>query len=226
MELEADLDLSKLHEYTKEQDHKKIIKMSHFTFEILDKICQFIRPGVKESEVIKYCYEVYEKHEIDRIWHKPFIRFGKHTITTFRDVPTEDLTFTKDDIAYLDIGIVKNGIEGDAGKTISYSDNSIHKEIIFLTKDLFAQAKMFWQDNKVTGIELYDFIETKTKESGYLLNLKPAGHLIGSFPHAKAKYKDGLSRYPDMVEPYQWLLEIQIRHPTLDIGGFYEEVLG
>ncbi len=225
MQVESTIDLTKIQEYTKVQEHPKLRIASDFTFKLLDEVCNYIKPGIKESQAMEYCYKIYQDYKIDRIWHKPFIRFGKHTITTFRDHPTEDLILQEEDIAYVDIGIVKDGIEGDAGRTICFGHNPIFNEIKLLTKELFVQAKTFWLQNKVSGIELYDFIEKQVIKNGYQLNLKPAGHLIGAFPHAKAKYKEGFSNYPEIVEPYQWILEIQIRHPTLNVGGFYEEIL-
>ena len=53
--------------------------------------------------------------------------------------------------------------------------------------------------------------------------LAPAGHLIGSFPHLG--WKEGLNNYPYLPEPGIWILEIQIRHPELPYGAFYEDVL-
>jgi methionine aminopeptidase len=226
MQVVTNNDLSKLHEYTKVQDNQKLIKANQFTREILETICQYVKPGIKESELIKHCYDVYEQNQVDRIWHKPFIRFGKNTITTFRDIPAEDIILAEEDIAYVDIGIVKDGIEGDAGKTFHFGSNPMYAEIVELTESLFFQARKHWQDNKTTGIELYQFIEKQANAKGYECNLKPAGHLIGSFPHASAKYKNGLSNFPEVIEAYQWILEIQIRHPTLEVGGFYEAILG
>ncbi|NDG05259.1 MAG: hypothetical protein EB121_07950 [Alphaproteobacteria bacterium] len=54
-------------------------------------------------------------------------------------------------------------------------------------------------------------------------NLDPAGHLIGAFPHRG--WKEGLNNFPEAVVPGTWILEIQVRHPTLPFGAFYEDLL-
>lgn len=108
--------LNKLHQYTDRQDHEKVKRVNAASWQILNKICEAITPGVKESEIKAYCFELYEKMAVDRIWHQPYIRFGENTVLTFHDSAREDLTLQADDIAFVDIGIVIDGMEGDVGK--------------------------------------------------------------------------------------------------------------
>jgi hypothetical protein len=74
-----------------------------------------------------------------------------------------------------------------------------------------------------SGIELYRHIHRRTEQAGFVFQLQPAGHLIGSFPHLG--WKEGLNTYPYTPEPGIWILEVQMRHPDKPCGAFYEAVL-
>ena len=72
--------------------------------------------------------------------------------------------------------------------------------------------------------EISKIIKPGISESvGFVFNLNPVGHLIGSFPHKG--WKEGLNTYPFVPESGYWILEIQIRHPEKSYGAFYEAVL-
>lgn len=218
-------DLEFLNSYLSKQNNRDSQQADDLTLSVLDEICAFIQPGVKESEAIAFAKDLFEKRGAERIWHQPLIRFADHTALTFKERPSEDYTLKSEDIVFIDIGLVFNGIEGDAGRTLCFGDHEIYQEITSLTEALFIKARNFWADNELTGIELYQYIHEQAAKAGYEFNLEPAGHLIGQFSHAAAKWRDGLSRYPGIVYPYQWILEIQIKHPELNVGGFYEKLL-
>lgn len=211
--------------YLNLQSNADIVNTNQLTRIILDEICDFVVPGVKESEVLQYTDLVFKQHKIDRIWHKPEVRFGDNTTLTYLDRSKKDNQLQTQDIAFIDIGIVINGIEGDAGKTLVFGDNALHQDIAIATKELFHEARNFWLEQSPTGIELYSYLIQRAKVRGYICNLNPAGHLIGSFSHATAKWKYGLNEYPDRIEACRWILEVQIRHPQLNVGGFFEDLL-
>ncbi|MDF1654808.1 MAG: M24 family metallopeptidase [Coxiellaceae bacterium] len=217
--------LSKLNEYTEQQDAERVQQANEQSWEILEVICDAIKPGVKESEMVAYCFEVYKKFNVDRIWHQPLVRFGKNTVLTCLDRADDDLTLQQDDIAFVDIGVVIDGIEGDVGKTLVLGDNAEYQALADYTKTLFMQAKEYWQSQPVTGVELYDFVRAEAEKQGYDCPLNHPGHLIGSFAHAASRWTKGLSRYPEVVRSNHWVLEIQIKHKQQPFGGFYEQLL-
>lgn len=226
MEAVQDNKYELVHQYADSQDNSKLIAANDHAWKILDEICEFVKPGVTESEATEYCYKVFEQHSYDRIWHKPFVRFGQNTVLTCYEQNKTDLILQEEDIAYVDIGVVLDGIEGDAARTLSFGNNARYQEIVTLTEDLFVQGKQLWQEQKVTGIELYRHMEAIANDRGFECHLDKAGHLIGSFPHASAKYKDGLNHFPESIEAFQWIVEVQIKDPELNVGGFYEQLLG
>lgn len=210
--------------YSTKNSVDDIFNLSLLAQQILDDIARIIQPGISESQATEAAYLIFKNYGIEKLWHRPLIRFNQNTLCTFKDRPITDYILQDEDIAFIDIGIVKDGIEGDVGKTIVFGNN---KELIRLksvSEIIFQDAIKYWQAENPTGIELYEFIYSLAKEHNVLFNLSPAGHLIGSFPHTHAWTK-GANTYPDKLVSKGWILEIQIRSLTQPFGAFYEGLL-
>jgi hypothetical protein len=54
-----------------------------------------------------------------------------------------------------------------------------------------------------------------------VLNQEVDGHRVGDFPH-QVFFRGGMSELDFKPGAGVWILEIQIRHPTLSYGAFYE----
>jgi hypothetical protein len=50
------------------------------------------------------------------------------------------------------------------------------------------------------------------------------GHRLSEFPHS-AYYDGTLAAVSIRPKPNLWVLEVQVRHPTKPIGGFFEDLL-
>lgn len=140
--------LVKTEKYCAEQNVAAAIQQAQLAHLILDEIICFLRPGIRESEVKEFALQCFISHGIERTWHTPYVRFGKHTLLTFMDKAKEDRTLQENDIAFIDIGIVKNGIEGDAGRTVVFGSNAIFSTIAGRSKMIFDDAIAFWKKNK------------------------------------------------------------------------------
>ena len=215
--------LAKTGKYCAEQNVAAAIEQAKIAHSILDEIVGFLRPGVCESEMGKFALQCFARHAIERTWHPPYVRFGEHTLLTFLDKAKVDRQLQDDDIAFIDIGIVKNGIEGDAGRTVVFGNNAVCIQLAEKSKSIFDTAAAFWKKNNPTGIALYEYIYGLAEKVDVQWNLDPAGHLIGAFPHRG--WKRGINHFPEKVVAGKWILEIQIRHPELSIGSFYENLL-
>lgn len=220
---ETEADFAKTDDYIARQDTAKSFEACKFAHRILDEILAFVRPGIRESEVKDFTLARYEAHEIERPWHLPYIRFGEHTLMTYRDKAKEDRVLAEEDIAFVDIGTVKYGIEGDAGRTIVFGSNPVFEALRDGSETIFRQTVDYWKQNNPSGEELYKYITDLAEKSGFLFNLDPAGHLIGTFPHRG--WKRGINHFPHTIDKGVWVLEIQIRHPELPYGAFYEDIL-
>jgi hypothetical protein len=205
------------------QSARDATEAAGFAHQLLDIICEQVKPGVTESEIKTFADACFNQHGVERIWHQPYIRFGKHTLLTYRDKAFDDYRLGDNDIAFIDIGIVKNGIEGDAGKTIVTGEDPEHVRLANASKAIFVQARHYWQKHQPTGAELYNHIYSLAGAMDVVFNLDPAGHLIGEFPHRG--WKNGLNNYPEKVIPGTWILEIQICDTARQHGAFYEDLL-
>jgi Xaa-Pro aminopeptidase len=218
-----EIDVAATLQYAANQDIAKSQEAARLAHAILDEILDFVKPGVRESEVKAHAFSLYEKHGIERPWHMPYIRFGANTLLTYRQKARDDLTLKETDIAFGDIGIVKHGIEGDAGRTIVFGRNDVFKNLVTASKDIFDEMIAFYRNNDPTGIELYEVTREVTKKRGFAFNLDQGSHLIGAFPHKG--WKGGLDNWSHKMAKGVWVLEIQIRHPDLPCGAFYEDLL-
>jgi methionine aminopeptidase len=215
--------IARTHRYTAEQDTVKNIAAARLAHHLLDDILAKLRPGMRESEVKDYALACFARHGIEKTWHPPYVRFGEHTLLTFMDKAKEDRVLEADDIAFIDIGIVYEGIEGDAGRTVVFGQDKTKQVLQQAGETVFRAAREFWKTGNPSGIALYEFIHAQARTMQLEFCLDPAGHLIGEFPHRG--WKRGINHFPETIEAAKWILEIQLRHPTLPLGSFYENLL-
>jgi Xaa-Pro aminopeptidase len=215
--------IDKTRTYLEQQNVSLAVEAATFARAILSEVMQILKPGIRESEVKQYALDCFARNGIERTWHPPYVRFGSHTLLTFQQRATDDLVLQESDIAFIDLGIVRDGIEGDVGDSIAFGDNSEHHRLVSAAKEIFAEAVAYWKRVNPTGIALYEYILNLAENHDVRWNLDPAGHLIGAFPHRG--WKRGINTYPETIDAGKWILEIQIRHKEFDFGAFYEDLL-
>jgi hypothetical protein len=215
--------IAKTESYVSQQDTAKAVAAAKLAHALLDRIIAAVKPGVRESEIKDYALRLFAEQGIERTWHPPYVRFGEHTLLTFRDKASEDRVLQENDIAFIDIGIVKDGIESDAGRSISFGNSLEYKLLADASLTIFNDATDYWQHHNPRGIALYEYIYNLADKLGVVWNLDPAGHLIGAFPHRG--WKRGINHFPNFVDDGAWILEIQIKHKTLSAGAFFEDLL-
>jgi Xaa-Pro aminopeptidase len=216
--------IQKTNVYTSQNTLADIVHVDLYARKILDDIVNMLKPGISESQATAVAEQIFKDCGIKKLWHRPLIRFNQNTLCTFRDRPAIDYILQEEDIAFVDIGIVKEGIEGDVGKTIAFGDNPEFRHLQATSEILFQEATRYWQAENPSGIKLYEFVHARAKEHNVLFNLSPAGHLIGAFPHTHAWTK-GANTYPEKLSAGGWILEIQIKSLTQPFGAFYEGLL-
>lgn len=210
--------------YTTQNQVDIILNVSNLAQKILDDIAKIIQPGISESQATEAAHLIFKDYGIEKLWHQPLIRFNQNTLCTFKDRPKTNYILQEEDIAFIDIGIVKDGIEGDVGKTIVFGSNKEFIRLKNVSEILFQDSIKHWRAENPTGIELYEFIYAQAKKHNVSFNLSPAGHLIGAFPHTHAWTK-GANTYPDKLVSSGWILEIQIKSLTQPFGAFFEGLL-
>jgi methionine aminopeptidase len=183
-----------------------------------------IQPGIRESEARELGKRVLTDLEMQRVWHPLLIRFGSNTLKAFNQRSDGDPVLGKDDIYFIDMGVVWQGHEGDAGATFTVGNDPEMAACSAAAKELFARVQTRWQNDQITGLELYRFAEEQAREMGWHLNLDIKGHRVSDFPHAIHRGGD-LGDFEQCPNAGLWILEIQIAHPSKPYGAFYEDLL-
>ena len=201
-----------------------MLKARDLTFEAVRRIGAAIQPGMTEGRGGEVAQEILEAMGMERLWHRNVIRFGPGTLETFYGDFTPDYVLKANDIFYVDLGVVWDGHEGDAGDTFVVGTDPEMAACAQAARDLWREAAARWRDEGLTGAALYDFVQARAEAMGWKLNWEVKGHRVSDFPHAI--YKAGaLGDFEQTPATGLWILEIQIAHPTRPIGAFYEDLL-
>lgn len=196
-----------------------------------------IRAGKLESELSEDIHQLArERFGVRRHWHKRIARAGSNTLLGYYDEST-DRRIEADDVVYLDFGPVFEDWEADFGRTYALGPDP-HKHR--LVRDIglaFRQGKDFYESNpQLTAGELYDYVATLARRSGWDFGAPTAGHLIGHFPHERDTTEprrfsirpgnpQSLREADENGKPRHWILEIHFVDRARQIGGFFEELL-
>ena len=194
------------------------------TWEVVDRVARRIEPGMRESEAAALCKTVMSELGFERIWHPAIVRFGANTLKTFKQRSDGDPCLADSDIFFIDLGVVWDGHEGDAGATFVVGHDDEMKACANAARTLFDDVKHHWQTTGAAGTSLYVFAERRATELGWRLNLDIKGHRVSDFPHAIYRAGD-LGDFDARPDAGLWILEIQLAHPTRPFGAFYEDLL-
>jgi len=189
----------------------------------LADIASRIAPGMTEADAATIAAERLATAGMQRIWHPSILRFGPNTLKTFRQRSAPDTRLGENDIFFVDLGPVFDGHEGDVGDTFVLGDDPIMHACAQAARDLFDVTAARWREG-VTGKALYDFADAQAMAMGWRLNHATKGHRVGDYPHAVHK-AGNLGDFDGEPVAGLWILEIQIAHPALPIGAFYEDLL-
>lgn len=201
-----------------------MLKARDLTFEAVRRIAARIGQGVTEGRGGEIAQEVLEAMGMERLWHRNVVRFGPGTLETFFGPFQPDYVLQPDDIFYVDLGVVWDGHEGDAGDTFTVGEDPEMKACAEAARTLWADVARRWRDDGLSGAGLYAYARDRAAAMGWRLNWEVKGHRVSDFPHAI--YKAGaLGDFDAPPTTGLWILEIQIAHPTRPIGAFYEDLL-
>jgi len=182
-----------------------------------------IGAGTTEENAVAIAADVLREQGLRKGWHKIIVRCGANTIKNFHDA-SEPVVLGDNDIFFVDIGPLFEGIEGDAGAPFAVGDDPLMQQAAADVRELWKMVRDHWHHDGVTGVELYNFAERQASAMGWILNLDLTGHRLSDFPH-KAHFGGKLSGAVFRPSSLRWVLEIQIRHPELDFGAFFEDLL-
>lgn len=191
---------------------------------LMAELANRIQPGITEAQSHELCEIVFKEFGVEKKWHKNRIRFGESTLGLYNDPGDPNLILKEDDILIIDIGPVFDAHEADTGRTYVVGQDPEKLRCAQDCETIFNRVQDHWQKGRVNGPELYAFAEKTALEMGWLLNLGMDGHRISEFPHA-FHHKGSLIEFDNVPSSERWVLEIQIRHPKLPYGAFFEDLL-
>ena len=206
--------------------HDALMMARRNTKDAIALIARNIAPGMLEEDARQMAKETLERLGSTKGWHKILVRFGSNTIKNFEDPSERGVKLTADDIFFIDIGPVWGDTEGDGGETFVVGANGDPdmKRCADDTKRIFHIVRKQWRSSGMTGKELYDFAFQTAAEMGWVLNMELTGHRLSEFPHS-AYYDGTLAAVSIRPAANLWVLEVQVKHPSKPLGGFYEDLL-
>jgi methionyl aminopeptidase len=206
--------------------HEALMNARKNTKEAIALLARSIEPGMLEEDARQMAKEMLERLGSHKGWHKILVRFGPNTIKNFEDPSERGVKLGADDIFFVDIGPVWGDTEGDGGETFVVGENPDPdmKRCALDVKKIFHIVRNQWLHSGMTGKELYDFANKTTAGLGWVLNMELTGHRLSEFPH-NAYYDGTLAAVSIRPSANLWVLEIQVKHPTKPIGGFFEDLL-
>ena len=195
------------------------------SWESIQAIAARMEPSMLETDARALAEQVLKEKGAERFWHRTHVRFGVNTLKTFSDTSLPGVRLQKNDLFFLDIGPVFDGYEGDAGATFVVGDDPEMARIARDSRVLFDLVRERWMQTGESGEALYHFATAEAEKRGWRFILRGAsGHRIADFPHVL--YHRGSLKDLDIAPAAQrWILEIQLRHPTRQLGAFYEDLL-
>lgn len=195
------------------------------TWHAVERIAQVIKPGMLESQARKLGMQILAEFGMQRVWHPLLIRFGSNTLKAFNQRSEGDPQLGENDIFFIDMGIVWEGHEGDAGATFVTGNDIEMANCANAARELFQRVETRWRQHGSTGVELYRFADEQATAMGWKLNMDIKGHRVSDFPHAIYRAGD-LGDFAEQPNANLWILEIQLAHPEKPYGAFYEDLLG
>jgi len=168
------------------------------TIQLLKEIRAELKEGLTEDEARRLAMKIALDHYgIKKHWHKCYIRFGTGTRLTFNDPLQPDYRLRPNDPYYLDLGPVwkddTTGIEyeGDYGDTFVFGENAAAEKSIATVHELFEECRDRWKSGRISGQELYRFLEQRASARGYQLLQQVDVQRISDFPKQRLN-KGGL----------------------------------
>ena len=203
---------------------QKMLLARDKTFDAVNCIADKVTVGMAEVDARAMAMDVLREMGMDRIWHPALVRFGANTLKKFNEASEGNPILQANDIFFVDLGVVWDGHEGDAGATFVVGDDADMRACADACKLIYDEVEAHWRKTRCSGKALYAFAEKVASTHGWRLNVEIRGHRVSDFPHAI--YKAGnLGDFEGVPQLGLWILEIQIAHPTKPYGAFYEDLL-
>lgn len=194
------------------------------TREAIRDIASRIVPGMLEEDAVEMAKQRLARDGMALSWHPVRVRFGRNTMRPMKVASEPGVVLQPDDIFFIDIAPRVGDWEGDGGAAFSVGGNALHAQCARDAETLFHEVRAVWRRDGLTGQQLYAYAEQRAREMGWELNFDLGGHRVSDFPHATI-HTGALADADFAPSAMRWILEIHIRHPQLQFGAFFEDML-
>jgi methionyl aminopeptidase len=205
-------------------DLARFMEMRALTRAAVNDIAAKVEVGMVEEEARAMARDLLAERGMRRGWHQILVRFGPNTTKDFGELSEKGIVLGRDDIFFVDIGPLLDGLEGDGGDTFVFGSDPEHHQAKADAKGIWDTVRQEWFASGATGRQLYDFAVKEAASRGWRLNLDLSGHRLSDYPHS-AHFDGAMADIDIRPSPSLWVLEIAIVHPTRPFGAFYEDLL-
>ena len=212
-------------------------KISVQLFEAVEKNNLMV-PGKSEKKLNEEISKLaLRKFGIEKYWHKQIVRYGRNTMSIYNDNPPDRL-LEKDDILFIDYGIITDGWESDFARTYVLGNDP---KKVKLKKDVekawYETQAWYRKQTKLKSSDFFAYIVAKTKEYGYTYGGEIAGHIVGKFPHEQPAdlQSHDLDVHPDNHNDMflldvngkerHWILEMHFVDKENNMAAYIEQLL-
>jgi Xaa-Pro aminopeptidase len=197
-----------------------------------------IIPGKTEKQLCDEIVQIAgEDFGTENHWGKKIVRTGINTLQPYASNP-RDLIIQEGDILFFDFHPVFEGWEADLGRTYVLGNDPLKQKIKKDIETAWEEGNTwYFNQNKLTGAEFFDYATNLAKRYGYEFGNAIAGHIIGKFPHEQPDDPNDLcldvhpDNHNDILQldkhgnKRHWILELHFVDRVNNIGAFHEQLL-
>ncbi|WP_413456588.1 M24 family metallopeptidase [Herbaspirillum huttiense] len=194
------------------------------TREAIDRIAAQVRPGMVEEDAVAMAKDTMTAMGLALSWHPTRVRFGSNTTKPMKVASVPGVVLQENDIFFLDIAPRVEAWEGDGGKSFVVGQHAQYARCAADAERLFHEVRAVWDQQRLSGQELYAFADKTARAMGWELNFDLPGHRVSDFPHA-AIHTGSLADFEASPSAMRWILEIHLRDPQGRFGAFFEDML-
>lgn len=213
-----------IHNVGEKFDVNKLFEAQEFTKDIVHTVSKKVFEGMTEAQGIELLNLEFKKHGEIKFWHPHKFRIGKNTQCSFKEESDHSVVLKKNDFFFIDVGPILFSHEGDYGETFIFGEQNEALKIKNKCEELFNLGLKHFKENKISGVDLYKYLENKAIELDVKLNMNTLGHRIGDFPH-HLYYRGKMAHVEEELLPNLWVLEVQITNREGTIGAFFEDII-
>lgn len=188
---------------------------------LLEEAFALVTPGLASDEARARVDSMLLARTGVRPWHPTQLRVDAETMLPFGAKPTAPAIVREGSLAFVDLGPIVDGYEGDVATTrvVGGGDEPLARAAAELHRELAAH----WRLHRPSGRALYARATIRARELGTTLALAGAsGHRLADHPHEVRARLRALDRCPRACA---WVLEIHLLDETRGRGAFHEDLL-